>query len=161
MTMVHKACAAALFCGAMGFAHSSYAAQPANPAATSTENGATQAPALQPNGAIVPKRISVPPPQGGSERTEQERTAELNKQSLQSLQTSGLGAPAAAAADEAPTAVLPAFGKGRQVAGTGGRRSGGGKGARSAKGGGAKGGGAKGGGARASKNGEAKHKRGG
>ena len=145
MTMVHKACAAALFCGAMGFAHSSYAAQPANPAATSTENGATQ-------------RTSVPPPQGGSERTEQERTAELNKQSLQ---TSELAAPAAAAADEAPTAVLPAFGKGRQVAGTGGRRSGGGKGARSAKGGGAKGGGAKGGGARASKNGEAKHKRGG
>ena len=135
MIVLHKAFAAALFCGAVGFAHSGYAAQPANTAAaTITENGAPQ-----PNGGI--KRTAVPPPQGGSERAEQERTAELNKQSLQS---SEFAATPAAEANEAPTGVLPAFGNGRQVAGAGGGGKGGG-GARGG-GGGKSGGHAKGGG---------------
>ena len=98
MTAFHRAFAIALFCGAVGFAHAGHAAQPTNQAAgTITEDGAK-------NSADTSKRTAVPPPQGGSEGAEQERTAELNKQSLQSAQ---LGAAPTAAANVAPLIALP------------------------------------------------------
>ena len=111
MNAFHRAFAIALFCGAAGFAHAAHAAQPTNPAAgTITENGAK-------NSADTLKRTAVPPPQGGSEGAEQERTAELNKQSLQSAQP---GTAPAAAANVAPLMALPALGRGRQAARSGG-----------------------------------------
>ena len=89
MTLFHKALAAALLCGALGFALPSYAADygsgtanPSSTAATPAETGST--PAKETKTAVRPRKTTARARVGGDDHAIVEA---LNKKSLEAVQS--------------------------------------------------------------------------